>query len=76
LKLLDVSADRFNRPRKINAQYFAFWLGQTGLHAHEVWRARHGVPVHWVHGSRVNAYKHAIVRDDRPLDLSELENIR
>jgi hypothetical protein len=33
------------------------------------------VPVDWVDGSGVNAYEHAVVRDDRPVGLAELENL-
>src|SRR5436189_5797649 len=51
-ELRDVPANRFNLAGHIDAESCLLWFAQPRLHAQEVWRASHEVPVKWIDGRR------------------------
>src|SRR5206468_8923236 len=71
LELRDVLTDRFDLPCHVGTKDTVLRLAQPRLQARDVWAASHEVPVEAVDRSRVNAYQHLIVFDERLVDVLE-----
>src|SRR5207247_1227780 len=75
-KPLRLPAARGGVPRHIDARDGARGSAQAGRQADDRRCAAHEVPVKGIDGSRSNPYQHAVVIDQRLLDVSEFEYIR
>src|SRR5271165_1434028 len=60
LKLLYVSANRFNSPRDISADYLVFWCAQPRDQADQR-RTSHHIPVKWIYRCCINSDQDLIV---------------
>src|SRR6266542_2339889 len=61
LELRDVLADRFDCPRIVDAELCDLGFAQAHLHASDVRRASHEVPVEWIDGGRAHPDQELIV---------------
>src|SRR5215211_1607413 len=74
-ELRDVLADRFHRPREVDAEPALPRLAEPDLRACDVRRAGHAVPVGGVDRGRADSHQHAVVGELRLVDLPELEDV-
>jgi hypothetical protein len=76
LKLLDISANRFNPARYVSAGYGVFGFEQPTAHeANQEYVSGQEMPVICIEGGRINLYECLIVLRGRFFHLFELKNI-
>src|SRR4029077_16003558 len=75
LELRHFLADRFDRPREVDAQDLLLWFEHSERRSWDVRQAGQEVPIRGVDGCRADADQHPVISHDRPRDLLELEDV-